>query len=113
MDDFIESWSKFTYDYEFEVDYGCKVKVTIDHPFDNQMSMDCLSRFPLRQRSAFAKKILQNYKAETYCSVSDKEIKNPFAQELEKLFQSGLEIYWMKRPTDTLLIVSASSSTSL
>ena len=113
MDDFVKSWSKFTYDYEFEVDYGCRVKVAIDHQFDNQMNMDCLSRFSLRQRSAFAKKILQNYKAETYHSISDKEIKNPFAQELEKLFQSDLEIYWTKRPTDTLLIVSASNSNSL
>ena len=100
-------WSKFTYDYTFEVDYGKTIKVAVDYLFDEISDLETLSCFPHAQRRQFAKHVLKQYQtAEKYTCLSALDIINPFAQRLKQLFPRGIQIYWTKRPTDTLIIIT-------
>ena len=102
-------WSKFVYDYSFEMDYGKTIKVTVDFLFDEVAELETLSGFPHQQRRRFAKHILQTYPvAEKYHSLVSSDILNPFAQRLEQLFPRGIQVYWTMRPTDTILIITGS-----
>ena len=102
-------WSKFVYDYTFTMDYGKKVKVTIDYHFDEIGDLEIVSRYPHAQRRAFATRILQNYEAEKFLTVDKSDITNPFARQLEKLFPRGIQVYWTVRPLDTALFVTGFS----
>ena len=100
-------WSKFTYDYTFEMDYGKSIKVAIDYLFDDVSELETLSCFPHAQRRKFARHVLEHYQtAEKYHQLSATDIINPFARRLDQLFESGMQIYWTRRPTDTLMIVT-------
>ena len=99
-------WSKFVYDYTFTMDYGKKVKVTVDHPFDEIGDLEIVSRYPHAQRREFATRILQNYEQEKFVPVAKTDITNPFARQLEKLFPHGITVYWAVRPLDTALFIT-------
>ena len=99
-------WSKFVYDYSFTMDYGKKVKVTIDYHFDEVGDLEIVSRYPHAQRRDFATKILRNYEPEKFLTVAKSDITNPFAKQLEKLFPLGIQVYWTTRPLDTALFVT-------
>ena len=104
-------WSKFVYDYTFEMDYGKQIKVVIDHPFDEISDLESISRFPHVQRRQFAKHILATYPtAEKYQCLETTDILNPFARKLTRIFAKGLQIYWTKRPRDILLIITENDS---
>ena len=99
-------WSKFIYDYTFTMDYGKKVKVTVDYHFDEIGDLEIVSRYPHAQRREFATRILQNYEPEKFVTVAKSDITNPFAKQLEKLFPLGIQVYWAVRPLDTALIIT-------
>ena len=101
-------WSKFIYDYSFTMDYGKKVKVTIDYQFDEISDLEIVSRYPHAQRRDFATRILRNYDCEKFITLAKSDITNPFAKQLEKLFPLGIQVYWAVRPQDTALIITGS-----
>ena len=102
-----EIWSKFVYDYTFQMDYGKTVKVTVDYLFNDISELETLSCFPHGQRREFAKHVLRKYSEEgKYHCLSEADIFNPFARKLETLFAKGIQVYWRMRPTDTILIVT-------
>ena len=102
-------WSRFVYDYKFNLDFGWKVKVNIDYMFKNVSDMEIISRFPHAQRRSFAKHCLDNFEEGKYHQLAPTDIFNPFAKQLEKLFETGIDIYWVRRPTDTMLFVTGYS----
>ena len=101
-------WSKFIYDYTFTMDYGKKVKVTIDHQFDEVSDLETVSCYPHAQRRAFATRILRNYDSEKFSILAESDITNPFAKQIAKLFPLGIQVYWVVRPQDTALIITGS-----
>ena len=101
-------WSKFIYDYTFTMDYGKKVKVTIDYQFDEVSDLEIVSRYPHAQRREFATRILRTYEPEKFVPLAKSDITNPFAKQLETLFPLGIEVYWAVRPQDTALIITGS-----
>ena len=101
-------WSKFVYDYTFTMDYGKKVKVTVDYHFDEIGDLEIVSRYPHAQRREFAMRVLQNYEPEKFVTLAKSDITNPFAKQLEQLFPLGIQVYWAVRPLDTALIITGS-----
>ena len=99
-------WDDFIYDYQFALDFGWKVKVTIDYQFKDLSDLETISRFPHGQRRKFARHILDKYSAETFHPLTSADIINPFAARVARLFNNELQVYWMRRPTDTALIIT-------
>ena len=99
-------WEKFIYDFKFNTGLGWKVKVTIDFEFDDVVGLETISRFPHGQRRAFAQHVLDKYSAETFHLLAQSDIINPFAARLNRLFNHGMQAYWIRRPTDTVLILT-------
>ena len=101
-------WEEFIYEYRFRLDFGWSVKVTIDFPFKDQADLETISQFPHGQRRKFARHILDKYAAESFHPLTDADIFNPFGVRLAQLFNNELQVYWMRRPTDTVLIITGS-----
>ena len=99
-------WSKYVYDYTFTMDYGNKVKVTIDYHFDEIGDLEIVSKYPHAQRREFATRILRNYESEKFITLAKSDIINPFAKQLEKLFPLGIQVYWADRPLDKTLFIT-------
>ena len=97
---------EFIYEYKFTKDFGWTVKVTIDYQFKDLTDLETISRFPHGQRRKFARHLLEKYSAETFHPLANADIFNPFATRLAQLFNNELQVYWMRRPTDTVLIIT-------
>ena len=106
MNEWQKDWSKFIFEYECSISYGWSVKVVVDIPFDHESELRPLGGFPVKQKKMFAEYVLDNFETEKYHILQDKDFMNPFAKYVKSLFKSGVQIYWMKRPRDSILIIS-------
>ena len=97
---------EFIYDFTFSLNYNWPVKVTVDYEFDSVDGVETISRFPHGQRRVFATNILQKYSPQKFHHLTDADICNPFARGLARLFNDNLQVYWMRRQTDTVLIIT-------
>ena len=68
--------------------------------------VETISRFPHGQRRIFATNILQKYGPQKFHHLTEADICNPFARGLACLFNDNLQVYWMRRQTDTVLIIT-------
>jgi len=98
--------SEFIYSYNFEKDFGWRIQVNIDYSFQSVSDMERISHFPHSQRRVFALNIMQKYAPGVYHTLSEADICNSFARRLIDLFKSPLEIYWVRRQRDSVLIIS-------
>ena len=98
----------FIYEYQFSQDLGWSVKVKIDFLFKEPADIETISRFPHGQRRTFARHLLEKYAAETFHPLTDADIINPFAARLARLFGNKTQVYWTRRPTDTVLLITGS-----
>ena len=96
----------FIYDYTFAMNYNWKVKVTVDYEFENVDGVETISRFPHAQRRIFASNLIQKYGPSKFHQLAEADICNPFARELAKLFNDNMQVYWMRRQTDSVLILT-------
>ena len=97
---------EFIYDYTFVMDYGRRVKVVIDYEFNDVDGVESISRFPHMQRRSFAVKLLQKYGQGKFHHLTDTDIDSPFARKLVRLFNGKVQVYWLQRPQDTVLILT-------
>ena len=96
----------FIYSYQFGLDFGWQVKVTVDYEFQSVNDLERISQFPHGQRRLFARKLIQKYAPGVYHKLAEVDICNSFAESLVDLFQTPLEIYWVRRQRDSALIIS-------
>ena len=99
-------WQKFEYDFEFRIGYGWTVKVCVDKIFDDVSGLETISQFPHTQRRKFATYLLENFEAEKYHRLSQKDLLNPFAVRLADLFDNAMQVYWTRGPQRTTLILT-------
>lgn len=104
--------SEFIFEYECITGYGWPVKVVVDAPLDSEKDLKHFKCFPNSQKREFAHHLLSKYETEKYHDLSDQDFNNPFAQKVARSFKHGVQIYWMKRPRDTILIFTESDPTS-
>ena len=96
----------FVYTYNFECEFGWPIQVNVDYTFQSISDMERISHYPHGQRRVFALKIIQEYAPGVYHTLPDSDICNSFARRLVDLFKSPLQVYWVRRPRDSVLIIS-------
>lgn len=68
--------------------------------------LETISQFPHKQRRKFATYLLENFEAEKYHRLSQKDLLNPFAVKLADLFDNAMQVYWSRGPQRTTLILT-------
>ena len=97
----------FIYTYQFDSNgFGWRLQVTVDFSFQSVSEMERISHFPHSQRRLFASNLVQKYAPGVYHTLTDADIKNSFARCLVDLFKTPLQIYWVQRQRDSVLIIS-------
>ena len=102
-----DSAADIVYSFSYKQDYGWLVRVYIDHQFPCKSDMKILERFSHKQRCDFAKYIMKNFKDEKYLSLTENDLINSFARYLSTIFKRGIQIYWIKCPIDTVVIITS------
>ena len=99
--------SDFIYTYQFDCNgFGWQLQVVIDFPFQSVSDMERISHFPHGQRRLFARKLIQKYAPGVYHNLTSTDICNSFARRLVDLFKTPLQVYWVRRQRDSVLIIS-------
>ena len=93
------------YEFRFEIGYGWPVKVSIDHPFEKKADLEIFKRYSFKQQRKFANFIFEHFKAEKFHLLEKRDLINPFAKQLSRIFTEGIEIYWIRCPRNTVLII--------
>ena len=100
------------YEYDFKLDFGWDVKVVVDYPSNAQAIATDLKRLSNKTRRDFAESILENVDAEMYHTIKVRGCRNSFVRILGKLFQTDIQVYWMRCPTNTVVILSPKTDDS-
>ena len=106
MGSYHQDQNGFEYSYNFEHDFGWHIQVNVDYTFQSLSDLERISHFPHGQRRVFALNIIQKYAPGVYHTLPNSDICNSFARRLVDLFKTPLQIYWVRRPRDTVLIIS-------
>ena len=103
----INETNDFIYTYQFDCNgFGWQLQVVIDFQFQSVSDMEQISQFPHGQRRLFARKIIQKYAPGVYHNLTSADICNSFARRLVDLFKTPLQVYWVRRQRDSVLIIS-------
>ena len=93
------------YEFKFTIGYGWPVKVSINHPFEKKSDLKIFKKYSFRQQKKFANFIFEHFKAEKFHLLEKRDLINPFAKQLSQIFSDGIEVYWIRCPRNTVLII--------
>ena len=101
-----DAWPGFVYEYEFKIGYGWTVRVAVDHPFEKEEDLQIFKRFSQNQRRIFAEHIFDNYKADQFHLLKDRDITNSFAKKVRTVLGGKIQACWFRQPSFTVLVLT-------
>lgn len=99
-------WPGFAYEFEFKIGYGWTVRVAVDHSFDKEEDLEIFRKFSQSQRKRFAEHVFDNYGADKFHVLKERDILNPFAKKVREILGGQIQACWFRQPSITVLVLT-------